>query len=358
MHTDFRVDQADGLRKLLLADHYRVITLLAGKAGLGRTSAIISLASALAGRGKSVLVLDENNAPNNISSRLRLPACSDFLDVLQGRCKPGEAVQRTGGYAVMSTARAIRAATNLQADRSGRNHSAHHIPGPGNAMSGQFLTRTGSSASEDILLEAIGRVDLILVDAAMPTPGLGESLTSRYRELVTGKRAPEHKAGTENNSGHGAVSSRLAGGSVLVIMVDGTHKGITEGYASIKCLALEHERIQFGIVVNKVRDELAAVTVYENMARLARRDLAVRLELLGWIPRDENIKRANQLGKPLVDLFPASASALSYFGLAQKLSCLPLRQEEAEGGAYSPIHDLINQSSQTQYRYAEKLYTL
>ncbi len=355
MHTDFRVDQADGLRKLLLGDRCRVITLMAGKAGLGRTSAIISLASALVKRGKSVLVLDENNAPNNISCRLRLPACHDFLDVLQEKCKPGQAVQKTGGYGILSTARAVHAVANSPADRG--YGSALSIPGSGDAMSVKLSKRGGSSVTRDILLEAFGRVDVILVDAATPTPGLGENLTSRYRELVTGKTAAEQKSGSTGGPG-GTASARLAGGTVLLIMVDGTPKGITEGYATIKRLALEHQRVQFEIVVSKVSDEAAAVTVYENMARLARRDLAVRLELLGWIPRDENIKRANQLGKPLVDLFPLSASALSYFGLAQKISCLPLRQEEAEGGAYSPIHDLIYQASQPQYRYPETLYTL
>lgn len=357
MHTDFGVDQADGLRKLLLGDQYRVITLMAGKSGLGRTSAIISVASALAKRGKKVLVLDENNAPNNISGRLRLPTGHDFLDVMQGRCLPGDAVHKTGGYAILSTARVIDAATSL-AGRRATAPGARPIPDPGKALSGEFSMRSGSSDPEHILLDAIGRVDLILVDAAIPMPGVGENLSSRYRQLVSGAETSHRTTGLPSAQGRGTKTSRVATGSVLLIMVDGTSKGITEGYASIKRLALDHERMQFEIVVNKVADELAAVTVYENMARLARRDLAVRLELLGWIPRDDNIKRANQLGKPVVDLFPSSASALSYFRLAQKLSCLPLRREEADGSAYSLIHDLINQSSQPQYRYPEKLYTL
>lgn len=344
MHTDFRVDQADGLRKLLLGDRYRVITLMAGKAGLGRTSAILSLASALAKCGKKVLVLDENNAPNNISGRLRLPTGLDFLDAFQGRCQPDEVVRKTGGYQLLSTARAVREVVASQTECS--------------VMSTGSSKCAGLQNPEHILSDVMGRVDLILVDAAMPTPALGEKLSSRYRELVTRKNVAQPIGCLPRGKGQRAVASRVASGAVLLIMVDGTSRGITEGYASIKRLALDHQRMQFEIVVSRVADETAAVTVYENMARLARRDLAVRLELLGWIPQDDNIKRANQLGKAVVDLFPTSASALSYFGLAQKLACMPLRQEEVEGSAYTLIHDLIIQSSQSQYRHPEKLYTL
>jgi flagellar biosynthesis protein FlhG len=339
MHSDFRIDQAEGLRKLLLGERSRTVTLMAGKAGLGRTTAIISLAATLARRGKRVLVIDENGGTGNVTGRLRLPAGRDLLDVLQGRGNLRDAIHTTHGYSVLSSARAVQLAANLHPCDSGGVSKA---PRSAKEKSVNHSRHDGETGATQLLQGMLDSVDVILIDAAV---SLTESMTAESGRTHNGHRCV-------------TADSRLSTGTVLVVMVDGTHQGITEGYATIKRLALEQERLQFEIVVNRVADEPAAVTVYENMARLARRNLAVRLELLGWIPRDENIKRANQLGKALVDLFPSSPSALSYVQLAQKLLCLPVRQEEVEGHAGGPIHELINRSSQSQYRYAENLYTL
>ena len=83
-HRVGAVDQAEGLRRLLVSNQTRVITVVAGKSGVGRTSMTINLAAALARSGKDVLVLDENHAPNNLLDRLGLYARHDLLDVIQG----------------------------------------------------------------------------------------------------------------------------------------------------------------------------------------------------------------------------------------------------------------------------------
>src|SRR3990167_10319529 len=104
VRSDGGADQAEGLRRLLVLNQTQVITVMAGKAGVGRTSATINLAAALAYSGKDVLVLDENHAPDNLLDRLELYAKHDLLDVAQGKCAPGEAVLATRGFAVLHTA--------------------------------------------------------------------------------------------------------------------------------------------------------------------------------------------------------------------------------------------------------------
>jgi len=47
MRSDSGVDQAEGLRRLLVRNQTQVITVVAGKAGVGRTSTTINLAAAL-----------------------------------------------------------------------------------------------------------------------------------------------------------------------------------------------------------------------------------------------------------------------------------------------------------------------
>lgn len=268
------LDQAAGLRRLLVASHTRLITVAAGKAGMGRTSMTLNLAAALARAGKDVLVLDENLSPDNLVDRMMLSTQRDLFDVAQGRCTVQQAVAHAQGFAVMSSARAMRALGDMaEFDRQ------------------RF---------EQALNEASGGTDVMLVDAAL----LG---------------------------GSAVASSSLAAGVTLLVVVDGTAAGITESYALIKRLAVENARLRFGIVVNKVGSAQEAQTVFENMAQVARRHLAAHLEYLGHIPHDAKLARANQLGRAVVEAYPNAASAHAYLALAQRLLGLPQEQDETAG---------------------------
>lgn len=286
------MDQAEGLRRLLVLNQTQVITVVAGKAGVGRTSATINLAVALARSGKDVLVLDENHGPNNLLDRMGLSARHDLLDVAQGKCGLCDAVLAAKGFGILPTARAMHALAKLD--------------------------QSVQQRLENALTEASDGADIVLVDTAMSVPGQSEDLA----ELPS-----------------------LASGGALLVVVEATPSGITESYALIKRLALKDARQQFGIAVNKAGNEQAALTVFENMAKVARRNLSVRLEYLGHIPSDERLKCAMQLGKSVVEAFPAAASAKSYLELSQKLLCLPMQRDEAEGGVSAIIQSLIRQVS-------------
>ena len=290
MRSDGGVDQAEGLRRLLVLNQTQVITVTAGKAGVGCTSATINLAAALARSGKDVLVLDENHGPDNLLDRMGLSAKHDLLDVVQGKCGLCDAVLVARGVGILPTARAMHALAKL--DQAGQRRL------------GNALTEASDSA------------DVVLVDAAM-LPG---------KAMV--------------------ISPSLASGAALLVVVEATPSGITESYALIKRLALKNARQQFWIAVNKAGNEQAAMMVFENMAKVARRNLSVRLEYLGYIPFDEKLKCAMQLGKSVVDAFPATASTKSYLELSQKLLCLPMQRDEAEGGVSAIIQNLVRQVSQ------------
>jgi len=297
MRSDSGVDQAEGLRRLLVRNHTQVITVVAGKAGVGRTSATINLAAALSRSGKDVLVLDENHAPNNLLDSLGLVAKHDLLDVAQGKCLPREALLSARGFSVLPTARAMHALAALR---------------PSAGRTGVKLDSAEQRRLESALTEVSDGVDVMLVDAAM---------------LV----------------GQAVVSSSLASGAALLVVVDATASGITESYALIKRLALENARLQFEIVVNKAGSEQAALTVFENMSKVARRNLSARLEYLGYIPSDDRLKYATQLGRSVVDAFPAAVSARSYLELSQKLLRLPVQQDAAAVGISGMVQSLIRQ---------------
>ncbi|MBW8078151.1 MAG: P-loop NTPase [Gallionella sp.] len=286
MRSEHGLDQAEGLRRLLVGKQTRIVTVVAGKAGVGRTSTTINLAAALARSGKDVLVLDENHAPNNLLEQLTLSAPRDLLDVAQGRCAVQQAVLRAQGYTVLPAARAMSALNRLQAVEQ------HRL--------------------EQALTEASAGVDVMLVDAS----------------LLASPSAP---------------SSSLATGVSLLVVVDATVSGITASYALIKRLALENAKLRFEIVVNKVAGSREAMTVFANMAGVARLHLAARLEYFGYIPLDEKLKRATQLGRSVVEAFPASSSAKAYAELAQHFLHLPVEQNEANGGIPFMMQSLMRQ---------------
>ncbi|MBI5438533.1 MAG: AAA family ATPase [Nitrosomonadales bacterium] len=320
MRSDCGADQAEGLRRLLICNRTQVITVVAGKVGVGRTSATINLAAALAHSGKNVLVLDENHAPNNLSDRLGLFAKHDLLDVARGRCKLHEAVLTGRGFCVLPTARAINAVQRAEAPgmpmrvqpRSGDLFAGGGSEAEGNPAT---LKREEQQRLKKALTEASDGVDVMLVDTAAL-------------------------------AGQATVSSSLVSGAALLLVVEATPSGITESYALIKRLATENVRQRFEIMVNKANNEKAAMTVFENMAKVARRNLPAHLEYLGYIPSDDRVNYAAHLGKSVIEAFPAAASAKSYVKLSQKLSRLPMQHDEAEGGVSAIIQNLMKQMPQ------------
>lgn len=271
---------------MLVGNQTRVVTVVAGKIGVGCTSTTLNLATALARSGKDVLVLDENPAPCNLPERMMLPVRHDLLDVSKEKCTLQQALLHTQGFAVLPVARAMAALPHLQ---ESEQHKLEHALG-----------------------EASIGVDVLLVDAAL-------------------------------RAGICAPSSSLASCVTLLVVVDGTVSGITESYALIKQLALENARLHFEIVVNKVTDEQAARTVFDNMARVARHHLAARLEYFGHIPLDNKLNRANRLGRPVVEAFPASVSAQAYWRLAQRLPLLPVEQDDSEASIPLMVQSLMRQ---------------
>lgn len=294
MRSNIRIDQAEGLRRILVRNQTQIITIAAGKPGTGRTCTTINLAAALARIGSDVLVLDENHGPDNLLDRLGLCARYDLLDVAQGKCAPDEAVQFTNGFSVLHTARAMSEFS--------------------------MLDQTGQQRLADALTGISGGVDVMLVYPFMPV------LNKAKKQF-----------------GHTTVSSSMANGAALLIVVDASASGITESYALIKRLALENARSRFEILVNRVAGEQAALRVFENMAKVARRNLAVRLEYLGFIPGDDKLGHAAKLAKPVQDVFPNTVSVKFYMEAAQKLLCLPVQQNEDENGIPCTLQKLIGQ---------------
>ena len=252
-------DQAAGLRKLLVRGSARVITVLGARDGLGATSLVTNLAALFARTGKAVLVLDENQSHANVAQTLGLHPRYDLLHAAHGDKTWREVLlQSEDGPAVLPLARAMEALPQLAAAERAR-------------------------LLESLLAATTGR-DVVLVDAA--------------------------RGGT-------SLCASLSGDEPLLLVLNPSASGITESYALLKQMALDNGRQAFAIVVNRVGSGHEALTVFDNMAQVARRHLQVRLDYLGYIPVDEKLKRATQLHRPVVEAFPAAAASMALREVAQ-----------------------------------------
>jgi len=270
---DTHPDQAAGLRKLLARTTTQVITVIGAREGLGATSLVTNLAAVFVHSGKDVLVLDENVSHDNVANTLALRPRYDLLHAVHGdKTWQDVMLHGVGGASVLPVARAMQALPKLDGVQRDRLMEA--------------------------LLSAARDKDVVLVDAA--------------------------------REGH-SVCAGLSGEQPLLLVLNATATGVTESYALLKQMARHNGRQAFDIVVNKVRDEHDALRLFDNISQVARHHLQVQLEYMGFIPMDENMKRATQTCRPVVEAFPSSPAALAMREVAQGLSrtTSPMSDEQA-----------------------------
>lgn len=260
-------DQAAGLRRLAALrndDSVRIVSVIGGKKGVGKTSMVVNLAMMLAKNGKHVLILDESPQHNNVNAHLGLHAHHDLAHVIN-RVKSLEQVILQGPHdvSVLTAMQGIRSLAKL------------------NTGDQDWLIKCFSELSNP--------VDVVLIDTAI-------------------------------GSASQVLPLSLASQQVLVVL-SGAPSSITDAYVLIKMMSQEYAKQHFFVLVNKVKSEQAAHTIFDNISSVARRHLSVSLDYMGFIPMDEKLRRSTQLCRSVVDAFPASPSASGFKKIAVDLFC-------------------------------------
>jgi flagellar biosynthesis protein FlhG len=272
MQAGKNFDQAEGLRRILVRATLRVVGIVGASGGLGATSTVVNLASAMARAGKQVLVLDENLAHDNVANALSLKPRYDLLHAVRDDMPWRDILLHTpSGVHVLPLARAMQA-----------------LPGLSGAERERLLEN---------LTAASRGMDVVLVDAT--------------------------------TDGH-SICAGLSEEDPLILVLDATPAGIKESYALLKQMAVHHGRQAFELVVNKAKNEREARTVFDNMAQVAQHHMRVKLNYMGHIPLDENLARATQLRCSLVEMMPGALASGAYIGMARHL--MLLSSAEKKGG--------------------------
>lgn len=253
----------------------RTVTLTAGKAGTGRSSIAANLACALARRGQSVCVLDQNGGRRGVADHLGVRVQHDLADVVRR--------DRALGDIIVSGPEAIRFVVAVEATR---------------------LLGSLPAEEELRLVKTFGAlepaIDMLLVDAPS----------------------------AETDS---APCYSLAATEVIVV-VSGAAEAITEAYALIKRLSWDFARRRFHVLVNRVRTAEQAEAIFTNLDRTAERYLGVKLSSLGFIPDDDSLRKATRLKQAVVSAFPEAPSAIALRTVAETVMQWPYAGEDCLDG--------------------------
>ncbi|GLP94958.1 MinD/ParA family protein [Paraferrimonas sedimenticola] len=265
-------DQANGLRMMneMKLNGVKVVAVTGGKGGVGKTSASINTAVALAEKGKKVVVLDADLGLANVDVMLGLRADRNLSHVISGECELDEVlVEGPKGIQIIPATSGTQSMVEL-------SHAQH-----------AGLIRAFS--------EMRTPCDVLIVDTAA---GISDMVLSFSR----------------------------ASQDVLVVVCD-EPTSITDAYALIKILSREHGVFRFKVVANMVRSLREGMELFAKLSRVTDRFLDVALELVATIPFDDNLRKAVRKQKLVVESFPNSPAAIAYQGLASKIISWPIPQQ-------------------------------
>jgi flagellar biosynthesis protein FlhG len=239
-------DQAAGLRRLFGTRSPQVVAFASGHGACGRTTLVVQTAAALAAAGHGVVIIDENAAPNNAIASFGLTARYDLMHALSG--------ERSLRQVMLQAAPLVRI---LPAARAA--HALDRMAAPDAMHLSSCLNELQRGAS------------FVLIDCVAMK--------------------------------HGHLSRLAAAARHMAVVVAAQGNAITHAYALIKHMAQERGRDGFQIVITRARSGEEARAIFDNMRRVARGHLDVRLEYLGAadVPVTANLADALLSRLPQVD---------------------------------------------------------
>jgi flagellar biosynthesis protein FlhG len=259
--ANYEFDQAEGLRRMLAGPKPRVFTFLSAASPEEKGLMLINLGASLVQAGQDVLLFDACTASRGVAARLDATRGATLQQVARQQRPLEEVVQ------VMPQGFGIAALTR-EAPRAGTQQVPHDL---------EMRRMT------DAFVALAQRADIVLADAE-----LGADDAFAVPNLAN---------------------------SEIVVQVANTPESIKAAYATIKRLNVQLGRRPFSIIVSGASDTEAQV-VYRNLAQVANRYLAVKLNSLGSVPADVHLKRAMHLGRAVTDAFPRAGAAAAFRRLA------------------------------------------
>jgi len=245
----------------------RVISVTSGKGGVGKSSVVANLAMAMSRLGKKVLIIDADLGLGNINVLLGLRPMFTLNDVLSGEKSLAEIIV-SGPCGV----RVIPAGSGMQK-----------------------FTRL----SREERLRLLNELD---------------DLEEEFDTFII-----DTESGISDN-----VVYFTSAAQEIVVVVSPEPASITDSYALIKLLAINHGERHFKVLINMARDSDEALRSYYRLSSVVGRFLDISLDYLGCIVRDELLVDSVKRQKAVYDLYPDSASSRCFAALARRVAQAPV----------------------------------
>ncbi len=245
----------------------QVIAVSGGKGGVGKSNISVNLSIALAELRRRVVLLDADLGLANVDVLLGIRATHTLADVLAGTHSLSDVlVTGPAGMKIVPASSGVQRMAELS--------SAEHAG----------LINAFNDLSD--------QVDILVIDTAA---GISDTVVSFVR----------------------------AANEVVVVVCD-EPSSITDSYALIKLLNKEYGMQRFRVVANMTRTPQEGINMFNKLNTVCERFLDVTLQFVGQIPFDENVRKAVQKQKALLEFAPSSKAAVAIRALAQVVDKWPL----------------------------------
>lgn len=245
-------DQAESLRKLVssyesLANDTKVVSVVSGKGGVGKSNFSVNFAIALRQAGKRVLLMDLDIGMANADILMGISTRYNIVDMIENQLSIWDIIEKgPGGIAFISGGTGFSKVFQLNERKFNR-----------------FVEQ---------LEKLNGEYDYIIFDMG---------------------------AGVNENSLKFILSSNE---SIIITTPEPT--AITDAYAMLKYLLQLKKEIECKILVNRTDSKKEAIKTGENFKRVARRFLDKEVAFLGYLPNDKLVLKAVKRQVPFILLEP------------------------------------------------------
>ena len=240
-----------------------VFTVTSGKGGVGKTNIVGNLAITYQRMSKRVLIFDADLGLANIDIIFGINPKYTIEDVIKGEKELSQIIAKgPEGVAIIPASSGVQELSHLT--------EGHKI----------------NLLNEFDLLNNM--YDILLIDT-----GAGISSNVIYFNLAAQER---------------------------IVVVTPEPTSVTDAYALIKVMFMQHGTNKFIILMNMVRNEKEAVSVYKHLSRVVEKFMgSISLDYAGYIPYDKHLHESVNRREPVTCSHPQSSSSQSFKKLAECL---------------------------------------